>query len=183
MNPKRVLVPLAEGFEEIESVTVIDILRRAGAEIITAGLTAKSVTGSHRITIIADVLLDEVKDQDFDLIVLPGGMPGATNLKADFRVQKIIQCHERAGKLVAAICAAPTVLAEAGILKDRKFTVHPSQVNNIRLSAQDSPVEVDRGVITGQAAGAAMKFAFTLVEKLYSREKVREINRSVLFRE
>jgi len=180
---KRVLVLLAEGFEEIESVTVIDILRRAGAEVTTAGLTGKSVTGSYQITVIANNLLDEVKDQDFDLIVLPGGMPGANNLKADSRVQDIIQCNEQAGKLIAAICAAPIVLAEAGILKDRKFTIHPSQVNNIQLSAKDSPVEIDRGVITGQAAGAAMKFAFTLVEKLYGPEKVREINRSVLFRE
>ena len=183
MNPKRVLVPLAEGFEEIESVTVIDILRRAGAAVTVAGLTGKSVTGSHRITIITDTLLEEVKDQDFDLIVLPGGMPGAINLKADFRVQKIIQCHEQSGKLVAAICAAPIVLAEAGILNGRKFTIHPSQVKNIQLSAQDSPVVIDRGVITGQAAGAAMKFAFTLVEKLYGPEKVRDINRLVLFRE
>jgi len=180
---KRVLVPLAEGFEEIESITVIDILRRAGAEVIVAGLSGKSVTGSHQITVITDVLLDEVKDQNFDLIVLPGGMPGALNLKADSRVQKIIQHHEQAGKLIAAICAAPIVLAEAGILNDRKFTIHPSQVNNIRLTAQDSPVEIDRGVITGQAAGAAMKFAFTLVEKLYGPEKVQEINRSVLLRE
>jgi 4-methyl-5(b-hydroxyethyl)-thiazole monophosphate biosynthesis len=183
MMSKRVLVPLAAGFEEIESVTVIDILRRTGADVVVAGLTGKSVTGSHRITIIADALLDEVKDQDFDLIVLPGGMPGAKNLKADSRVQEIIRRHEQAGKLIAAICAAPIVLADAGILDNRKFTVHPSQVNNIRLSAQDSPVEVDRGVITGQAAGAAMKFAFTLVEQLYGQEKVREINRSVLFRE
>jgi len=183
MMSKRVLVPLAEGFEEIESVTVIDILRRAGAEVIVAGLVAKSVTGSHRIAIITDVLLEEVKDQDFDCVVLPGGMPGAINLKADSRIQKIIQRHEQAGKLVAAICAAPIVLVEAGILKDRRFTIHPSQVNHIRLSAQDSPIEVDRGVITGQAAGAAMKFAFTLVEKLYGPEKVQEINRSVLFRE
>jgi 4-methyl-5(b-hydroxyethyl)-thiazole monophosphate biosynthesis len=183
MMSKRVLVPLAAGFEEIESVTVIDILRRTGADVVVAGLTGKSVTGSHRIIIIADALLDEVKDQDFDLIVLPGGMPGAKNLKADSRVQEIVRRHEQAGKLIAAICAAPIVLADAGILENRKFTVHPAQVNNIRLSAQDLPVEVDQGVITGQAAGAAMKFAFTLVEQLYGPEKVWEINRSVLFRE
>lgn len=179
MNPKA-LVPLAEGFEEIEAVTIVDILRRAGVDVITAGLSSGIVTGSHGIKIAADVLLSEVKAKSFDLIALPGGLPGTINLRECHRIIELVKEMYVAGKIVAALCAAPTVLYEAGILKGKKFTVHPSQADNIPFNASSLQVVVDGQIITGQAAGAAMKFAFKIVEKLYGPGKVNEINNSVL---
>jgi len=177
---KRVLVPLADGFEEIEAITVIDILRRAGAEVMVAALQGEIVKGSHGIAVIADAVLELVKSDEFDLVVLPGGLPGSTNLKKDKRIIELIQRHNQNGKLISAICAAPTVLAEYGLLNDKRFTLHPSQISNVSLSATNSQVECDGQLITGQAAGAAMKFAFALVEKLFGPVKVAEVNRSVL---
>ncbi|MGB5131006.1 MAG: DJ-1 family glyoxalase III [Steroidobacteraceae bacterium] len=164
---KRVLVPLAEGFEELEAVTIIDILRRAGIEVVVASLAGNPVRGSHGIALTADAALDEVSGQLFDLIALPGGMPGASNLKDDPRVAAIIRRHYGAGRHVAAICAAPMALAAAGVLKGRRATCYPGFLNSAAdLTLVDEPVVVDDRVITSRGPGTALDFALELVAQL-----------------
>ena len=119
----RVLVPLAEGFEEIEAVTIVDLLRRAGIEVETAALDGRRVTGSHGIAVEADRRLDEVAHADYDMIVLPGGMPGADHLKNDPRLVAMLRRQASAGRWNAAICAAPGVLAHAGLLDGAIATI------------------------------------------------------------
>jgi 4-methyl-5(b-hydroxyethyl)-thiazole monophosphate biosynthesis len=180
---KRVLVPLAEGFEEIEAITIIDVLRRAGVRVDVASLGEKYVRGSHEITVRADFSIDEARAADYDLIALPGGMPGTLHLREDPRVLRLLGEMDAAEKPVAALCAAPSVLAGAGILKDRRATVHPSVASFLTdAKIQDARVVRDGRIVTGKAAGAAMEFAFALVEWLLGPEKVEEVNRSMFAR-
>src|SRR5262245_32831309 len=120
-----VLVPLAEGFEEVEAVTLIDLLRRADIEVTVAALKSSPVRGAHGLAIEADSTLERVKDRDFDMVALPGGMPGAKHLREDARVLKLLQRTAEQGKITAAICAAPTALAAAGLLDGRRATAYP----------------------------------------------------------
>ena len=123
---KKILVVIAPGFEEIETITIVDILRRAGARV-TLGATVKGIIkGSRGIKVEPDEFLDNILKNDFDLICLPGGQPGTDNLKNDERVEKILKRMQQEDKYIAAICAAPTVLQKAGILKDKTITCHPS---------------------------------------------------------
>ena len=165
----RVIVPLASGFEEIEAVTVVDLLRRAGVEVHTASLDGPQVTGSHGITVVADMALDAVQAEDYDMIVLPGGMPGAANLGNDARVISLLRRFAAAGRYVAAICAAPSVLAHAGLLEARAATSFPGFLTDdsapgIRL--RDDPVVIDGRVATSRGAGTAMEFGLALIELL-----------------
>lgn len=181
----KVLVPLAPGFEEIEAVTVIDILRRAGVDVVVAGTQSGPIEASRKTKHLADCTLDDVHVEDFDMIVLPGGQPGATNLRNDARIRKFIETLHARGGRIAAICAAPTVLAASGVLKDRTATSHPSVRAEVAAAAgriSDDRVVVDGRVVTSQAAGTAMEFAFKLVEILCGPDKVAEVNRSALAR-
>lgn len=177
---KRVLVPLAPGFEEIEALTIVDILRRAGAEVVLAGTIPGPVEGRSRIKVLTDRLIDEA-DADFEMIVLPGGAVGAENLKKDARVRKVIESLIKKKSIVAAICAAPTVLSAMGAIEGRVITGHPSvrdDLKNERVS--DERVVIDGNLITSQGPGTAMEFAFRLVEALFGQEKAREVNQGVL---
>ncbi len=178
----KVLVVLAEGFEEIEAVTTIDILRRADEEVVLAGLEEGSVPGSHRIRVLPDASLANVDWRDFDALVLPGGAPGFINLGNDERVLRMIREMDRAGKYVAAICAAPSVLIKAGILQGRRATVHPSGEEEVASCAQFSAdrVVVDRNIITSRSPGTAMEFALKLVELLAGKEKMLQIKGQTL---
>ena len=169
----RVLVPLPEGFEEIEAVTVVDLLRRAGVEVRTASLAGRQVTGSHGIRIEADITIDAVDAADYDMIVLPGGMPGADHLKNDARVVSLLQRFASAGRYTAAICAAPGVLAHAGLLEGRTATsfpgfLRPDSAPGLQLT--DAPVVVDGTVITSRGPGTAIEFSLALIELLVGRE-------------
>ncbi len=179
---KHVLVPLAEGFEEIEAVTIIDILRRAGASVTTAGIIKRNVTGSHGIPMVTDSVMEDEVNKDWDMIALPGGMPGASNLSENKYVVKVIQKAANREKFIAAICAAPIVLEKAGVISKRKVTSHPSSAHKI-ISAdhQGSRVIVDGKIITGQACGSAMEFAYELVAALFGSKKIEEINQGILF--
>jgi 4-methyl-5(b-hydroxyethyl)-thiazole monophosphate biosynthesis len=167
---KRVLVPLAEGFEELEAVTIIDILRRAGLEVVIASLADSPVSGSHGIRLEADAPLGALLEQQFDMIALPGGMPGAERLKQDPRIAALVRRLHRDGRPVAAICAAPMVLAAAGVLADRRATSYPGFLDGTAASTVvGDAVVVDRGVITSRGPGTALDFALALVEELEGR--------------
>lgn len=180
-----VLVPLATGFEEIEAITVIDILRRAGVEVIVASLADGPITASRGTRHLADVSLDDVKVDALDMIVLPGGQPGTDNLRTDPRIQQIIATLQKKNRKLAAICAAPSVLAAYGALDGRAATSHPVARDEVAARARrysEDRVVVDGPVITSRAAGTAMEFAFALVEILCGPEKAAEVNRGVLAR-
>jgi len=176
----RVLVPLAEGFEEIEAVTVVDVLRRAGVEVRTAGLAGLRVTGSHGITVEADATLDSVGAGGFDMIVLPGGLPGSTHLREDPRVIALLREVQAQGGFTAAICAAPGVLAHAGLLERRAATGYPGVLDAQSapgLELRCEPVVVDGQVVTSRSAGTALDFALALVELLEGRGVRDEVER------
>jgi len=169
----RVLIPLAQGCEELEAVTLIDLLRRAGIEVVTAGLEEGPVKCSRGVVLVPDTTLDEVSNDDFDMIVLPGGLPGSDHLQADPRVQALLKRMAQAGRYTAAICAAPKALASAGLLDGRQATSYPGvlealQLPGTRLSEQ--PVVIDGKVITSRGPGTAMDFALTLIEQLEGKE-------------
>lgn len=174
----RVLVPLADGFEETEAVTVIDILRRGGLEVVTAGLEAGPVHGSHGIPVVPDKTLDEALADDYEMVVLPGGMPGADNLEKDPRIAGLLTRLADSGRFTAAICAAPKVLAAAGLLMGRTATsfpgfLDPQEVPGLTLS--EASVVIDGKVITSRGPGTAMDFALALVEQLAGLETRRAV--------
>ncbi len=174
---RNVLIPLAPGFEEIETLTVVDVLRRAGAKVTLAGTEAGLIEGSRGVQVNPDALLETVADQEFDLIVVPGGQPGTTNLQQNPTIISILQNMSKAEKPIAAICAAPLVLQQAGLLESRTTTSHPSvtgQLNNITYS--EERVVVDGNIITSRAPGTAMEFALKLVEILSGPERVEKVN-------
>lgn len=176
---KTALVILAEGFEEIEAVTVIDILRRANVTCtVAAQHDGKFVTGKTGIQIVADELLDAVRNQTFDLVVLPGG-PGARHLRKDEAVLNLVRQQAEAGRYLAAICAAPTVLLQAGVLKGHKYTAHPSVASELSEINAEAPVVLDKKIITSRGAGTAVEFALGLVEQLCGAEQSAEIREAI----
>jgi protein deglycase len=178
---KTVLVPLAPGFEEIETLTTVDILRRAGGRVTLAGTQEGALKGSRGIHVLPDDLLENVLNNDFDLIVLPGGQPGTDNLKQDSRIELILQNRDRNKKLIAAICAAPLILQKAGVLKNRRITSHPSVQDELEgVVYTDDRVVVDGHIITSRSPGTAMEFAFKLVEILFGSERRDIVNKGVL---
>lgn len=180
---KRVLVPIATGFEEIEALTVVDILRRAEAEVVLAGVSGESpVVGRSNISVIPDTTLEAALGAGgFDIVVLPGGLPNAHILRDDHRIIAAVKEQMNSGRLVGAICAAPLALDRAGALNGRRKTSHPSVSAELPADGycEDRVVVADR-VLTSRAAGTAMEFAFAIVRELFGDEKAEEINRSVL---
>ncbi len=169
-----VLVPLAQGCEELEAVTVIDLLRRAGIEVVTAGLDEQPVTASRGVTLIPDTQLDRVMDQNFDMIVLPGGLPGADNLQADSRISQLLQRIIDNKGFAAAICAAPKVLAANGLLQDKRTTCYPGvlqQEEHPQTQVGTEAVVQDGNIITSRGPGTAMDFALELIEVLAGKEQ------------
>jgi protein deglycase len=164
-----VLVPLAPGFEDLEATTLVDLLRRADIEVITAGLHPGLVQGARGMRVQPDAHLDEVLARDFDMIALPGGMPGAENLKNDARIQALLKRLAAAGKYTTAICAAPIALAQAGLLDGRRATSYPGFIDKAPppgATYLTDAVVVDGRVVTSRGPGTAMDFALTLVELL-----------------
>ncbi len=177
-QPPRVLVPLAQGCEELEAVTITDLLTRAGCEVITASLDGQPVRASRGMTLLADYTLDDVLDMDFAMLVLPGGLPGADHLNADSRIQALVKKLAASNKYTAAICAAPRVLATAGVLKGKQATSFPGALQDFPLdgvSLQNSAVEVDGHVVTSRGPGTAMDFALTLIALLLGEDKRNEV--------
>jgi len=168
-----VLVPLAQGCEELEAVTVVDLLRRAGIEVVTAGLDDQPVCASRGVILIPDVTLDEALQKDYDMVVLPGGLPGAEHLKNDARIIRLLVQMKEADKYTAAICAAPFVLAEAGLLEGKRATSYPGSMDADSVPGLDyveQPVVTDGKVITSRGPGTAMDFALELIETLSGKQ-------------
>lgn len=179
---KRVIVPLAPGFEEIEAVAVIDILRRAGIEVVTAGLDGDAIEGSHGITIAADMELKDVEWSDADALVLPGGMPGSKHLRESARVRDAVASVAGSGRLVAAICAAPTVLVAAGILEGRRATSHPAhRAEMTGCRYEEAAVVEDGNIITSRGAGTAIEFAAAVVRRLAGEDAARDILARIVY--
>ncbi|HRY15908.1 MAG TPA: DJ-1/PfpI family protein [Candidatus Competibacteraceae bacterium] len=170
----HVLVPLAQGCEELEAVTIIDLLRRAGVEVTVAGLEDGPVTASRGVVLMPETTLEAVLDRDFDLVVLPGGLGGAQRLEADQHIAALLQRMSEQGRYVAAICAAPKVLASAGLLKNREATAYPgildAQADQAGIRLSSAAVVRDGTFITSRGPGTAMDFALTLIETLCGRE-------------
>ncbi len=173
---KTVLVPLAQGCEEIEAVSVIDILRRAGISVVSAGLDGQPVRASRGTVLMPDTTLDAALAQSFDMVALPGGQPGTNNLKADARIIALVQRMAKLDKYVAAVCAAPSVLAAAGLLDGKRATSFPGALDGFpKVQQQRAAVVEDGKLITSRGPGTAMDFALTLVERLAGRAKRDEV--------
>jgi 4-methyl-5(b-hydroxyethyl)-thiazole monophosphate biosynthesis len=162
------LLLLADGFEEIEAITIADVLRRSEVNLVTASLSGNPVRGAHDIKVVPDAQLDAVKSQEFDVIVLPGGMPGSKNLREDPRVLELLRTYAARGKLVAAICAAPTALEAAGVLKGKRATSFPGSALPSAEYVEERVVE-DGNIVTSRGPATAMDFALKLVERLVGR--------------
>jgi len=174
-----VLAILAEGFEEIEATAPIDLLRRAGVEVTVAALgEGIHVTGRSGLTMHADTTLAAVETVEFDCVFLPGG-PGVRHLRGDPRVRALVLRHHAGGRWLAAICAAPTVLHDAGLLAGRRYTAHFSVANELPEILADQRVVEDGRLLTSRGAGTAIDFGLMLVAKLVSPTKAREVAASV----
>jgi protein deglycase len=175
----KVLVPLAQGCEELEAITITDLLVRAGIEVTTASLDDEIVTASRGTRIIADTNINDVRNNSYDLIVLPGGLPGADHLRDNEIVQSLLKKQARENKFIAAICAAPKALAQAGLLDNRSATGYPGVLSSLKLpntAIKDSAIEIDGNIITSRGPGTAMDFALTLIEILEGKDKRNEVN-------
>jgi 4-methyl-5(b-hydroxyethyl)-thiazole monophosphate biosynthesis len=181
MSASRVCVLLAEGFEEIEAVTIVDVLRRAEIETVTVALADRAVTGSHGITLQADTTLANVRAESWDLIVLPGGMPGARHLRDDPGVQALLAEQHAAGGRLAAICAAPIALAPVGALEGRRVTSYPGFADQLSgADYVDEPVVVDGPLITSRGPGTALPFALAIVAELGGVERADALAQALL---
>lgn len=176
---KRALVPLAAGFEEMEAVIIVDVLRRAGVEVSLAGLEGTGpVLGSRGVTVSAEVDLGEVAGQEFDAVVLPGGLGGTHAMRDDERVLDAVRRSFEAGRLTAALCAAPLVLERAGLVKDRSITSHPSVRAELAAGGAevtDRRVVRDGVLLTSQGPGTAMEFALAVAAELMGQEVADEV--------
>ena len=179
----RVLVPLANGCEELEAITIMDLLDRAGAEVVSAAVDGSPVRASHGTTLLPSATLDDVLGDDFDLVALPGGMPGAATLRDDDRVKKLLQRMAVNGKFVAAICAGPMALGAAGLLDGKRATGYPGSVDNMDipgLNYTGAPIEQDGNIITSRGPGTAMDFALKLVEVLFDMKTRTRVGEALL---
>lgn len=179
---KRVLVLLANGFEETEAVTAVDVLRRGGVDVVLCSLGEKLVEGSRHIVIQADITIDSDGLKDFDGIYLPGGTKGATTLRDDARAQELIRYYKNSGKKIAAICAAPIALERAGILKGETVTSNPGFRSHIKDAAySEDPVVVSGNIITSRAAGTTLPIGLELLRQLGFEKEAERVSSDMLF--
>lgn len=182
---KRAVMLFAEGFETVEALMVVDILRRGGVEVTMASITEEDyVTSSHGVRVEMDAVLGEVDVMEYDVILLPGGMPGTLHLGESEAVKKAVLAMNDAGKIVAAICAAPGVLGKHGLLKGKKACSYPDhEVNLLGAEVSREPVVIDGNIVTSRGLGTAMEFALKLLELLDSREKADQIKQAIVYQE
>ncbi|KAK9794647.1 hypothetical protein WJX73_008878 [Symbiochloris irregularis] len=175
---KTVLVPVGNGSEEMEAVILIDVLRRAGADVTVASVESDlEVVCSRKVKLVADKLIGDVANDKFDLIALPGGMPGAERLRDNMQLDALLQQQAMSGSLCSAMCAAPAVVLESkGLLAGRKATAHPAFVDTLTdPSDAEKRVVVDGNLVTSRGPGTAIEFALQLVKQLYGEEKAKDV--------
>ena len=178
---KRLLLFLAEGFEEIEALTVVDVLRRADVQVDMCTLSEEYVNGAHDIIVKSDLHLDTIDQNNYDGLILPGG-PGTDNLKNNVRVVQLVKDFDMSGKLVAAICAAPTVLAEAGIVNGHNITSYPTVKNFLNNSIyKEELVVLDNNLLTSRGPATALPFAFAILEAIGLNERSEELKEGMLY--
>ena len=177
----KMLVPLAEGFEEIEAITIIDVCRRGGIDVTIAGVNEMVNKGGQGIEVAADCLLDSLDIDNFDMITLPGGLAGTLVLSESKNVQSILKQMKEQGKYIGAICAAPLALHTAGVL-NQEFTCYPSIENQIRIDGyhQDQNTVIDGKVLTSQGVGTAIDFALKIVRELQGEPTFNNLKESIL---
>ena len=180
---KKVGIFMADGCEEIEALTPVDLLRRAGEDVCTVSIMGrKEVTGSHKITILADETIEEGEFDDGDMLVLPGGMPGTLNLAGNETLAALIRSYDDQGKKLAAICAAPSILGVMGILKDKNAVCFPGFEEKLAgANVLDVPAVTDKNVTTGRGMGAATDFALELIRVLQGEDKAKEMAEKIVF--
>lgn len=179
---KMVLVPVADGSEELEAVAIVDVLRRAGANVTIASVTDDMVlTGSKGVKLVADRLLSDCAHETFDLIALPGGMPGAEHLRDSPDLTGLLKNQADEGRLYAAVCASPAVaLCPHGLLQGKRFTCHPNFAQFVpQAQLSTDPVVVDGNLVTSRGAGTAVEFALALVGLLYNPDKAQEVRKGM----
>ncbi len=185
----KVLMLVSDGFEEIEALSVVDILRRAGVEITICSVTGSlTLTGSHHITIQADCVLYPDDREDplsllnlYDAVVLPGGMPNSRNLREDKRVLTLLRAFHGAGRVTAAICAAPSALEQAGLLQGRAATSYPNCLDTEQCTYREEAVVLSGSILTSRGAGTALAFSFALLDILGFAREAEEIRRGILY--
>lgn len=182
---KTICVFLAEGFEEVEALTPVDVLRRAGLPVKTVSVTGVlTVTSAHGVPVVADMVFEDVNEADTEMIVLPGGLPGATNLDAHEGLSKLIMAFAEAGRPLSAICAGPLVYGKRGLLKGKKATCYPGFEKYLDGADYTAALtEKDGNFLTGKGPGAAMAFSFAIAEKYIGPEKTRELKQAMMIAE
>jgi 4-methyl-5(b-hydroxyethyl)-thiazole monophosphate biosynthesis len=181
MNMPRVLVPLAQSCEELEAVTIIDLLRRAEIDVVVAGLEEGPVTASRGVRLLPDTTLDKALEQEYDMVALPGGLPGSDHLAADDRLTDLIRSMDASGRFVGAICAAPKVLVRTGVLEGKRATAFPGVLQAEGHGAiTGEAVTRDGRVITSRSVGTAMDFALSLIEALKGKTARDELEESLV---
>lgn len=177
----KVVILLAEGFEEVEAIAIVDVLRRADIEVAIAGLYEGPITSARKVRVLPDTVIDTIRPEDFDMIVLPGGQPGSDNLNADTRVRRLINEFHAKGKLTGAICAAPYVLANAGILEGKRATSYPTYKDRLgNVIYEELSVVEDGNVMTSRGPGTALCFGLSIVKRLVGKEKAQQIRQAML---
>jgi 4-methyl-5(b-hydroxyethyl)-thiazole monophosphate biosynthesis len=177
----NIIIPIATGFEEIEAITIIDVCRRANIKVTIAGVEGSEISGAHGIKIISDTTIENISSDDFDMIVLPGGLPNAFTLAKNGKVQSLLKEFKLRNKKIGAICAAPYALHEADVLNEN-FTCYPSFEQKIRLSGyhENDSVVIDSNVITSQGPATAMDFALEIVNILCDEETFTNVKNGLL---
>ena len=176
-----VLVPLAEGFEEIEALAIVDVLRRAGIAVVVAGLQPGPVTSARNVRLLPDTTIDTVSADEFDMIILPGGQPGTDNLNGDPRIQRLLADFQAADKLIGAICAAPIILAAAGLLSGKRVTAYPTYSSKLNGALyEERSVVSDGNIMTSQGPGSAINFALAIVSRLLGEPAGDSVGKAML---
>ncbi|MBU5312588.1 DJ-1/PfpI family protein [Tissierella carlieri] len=182
---KKVILFLAEGFEEVEALTVVDYLRRKDINVDTVSITEDNeVKGAHEIVVLADKTINDIKDiDDYDAVIIPGGLPGATNLRDNDKVIDVVKKINENGKLTAAICAGPIVLERAGIIKDKEITSYPGFEDDLKNGVYiEQNVVRDGSIITARGPALAVDFAIEIIKYLLGEEKSEELKKDILYK-
>ena len=183
MKLVKALVFLAPGFEEIETLTVVDVLRRAEVKVTVVGLTSNLIEGKHEVKVVPENSIDNVSVSHFDALIVPGGNPGYKNLRKDPRVIAMVKKAHESNKIVAAICAGPTVLADAGILEGKASTIYPGMEKELEAGGgipKQDMVVVDGNIVTSRGPATALPFALKLAEMLAGKQMAESVSRKTL---